>query len=623
MPGIVGMISQKPPEGCQSLVLSMLRSMTHDSFCTSGTFCVPDMGVYAGWVTHEGSFAAGQVLYNETRDVALIFSGECFAESDTRTELRRRGHAVGPAAADWLIHLYEEEGDAFFEKLNGLFSGLLIDRRCNRAFLFNDRYGIERLYSCETRDAVYFASEAKALLRVVPESRAFDEGGVSQFLTFGCTLTSQTLFRGVRALAGGSLWTFRHGHCEKGRYFDPATWGSQVPLPPDAFEAALQETFISILPRYFESGSPIGVALTGGLDTRIIMACRPRNAADLVCYTYAGTQGDTLDVRLAARLAHICGLEHSVVRIGPDFLSDFASHADRSVYVTDGCLGITGAHELYLSARARQLARVRLTGVFGGEILRGITTVKPLGLSTDLIDPEMRRSMARLLPPSAASRHPVAAAAFSETPWALFGSLAACRSQTTFRTPYLDNRLVALAFRAPEIVRASARSALRLVRHNDPRLAGLPTDRGRMEEEPGVREAITRMLADATFKLDYISNEGLPHWLSPLDSIFDRLHGRIRVLGHHKYLRYRRWFRRELAGYVSDHVIAARRSPFWNGERLDRLAGEHVAGRGNHVQEINAVLTLEAVDRLLIRNHPVSQEAAAPRDFHNTIQATR
>ena len=93
-------------------------------------------------------------------------------------------------------------------ELNGLFSGLLIDRRRRRAFLFNDRYGVERVYVHQTEDATYFASEAKALLRVLPATRSFDDEGVAQFLTFGCPVEGRTLFRGIRSLEGGSVWTF-------------------------------------------------------------------------------------------------------------------------------------------------------------------------------------------------------------------------------------------------------------------------------------------------------------------------------------------------------------------------------------------------------------------------------
>src|SRR5438552_1918829 len=210
MPGIVGLISREPAEDCRSMVASMVASMCYEDFYTSGTYSVPSLGIYAGWVADEKSFAANQVFINEQKDIALIWSGECVADAETQESLRRKGHRFDKSGGDWLVHLYEEKGDRFFKDLNGLFSGLLIDQRSNRAFLFNDRYGVERIYWHDDGERFYFASEAKALLRVRRQLRSFDDEGVAQFLTFGCTLGERTLFRGIQLFPAGSLWSFEH-----------------------------------------------------------------------------------------------------------------------------------------------------------------------------------------------------------------------------------------------------------------------------------------------------------------------------------------------------------------------------------------------------------------------------
>jgi len=623
MPGIVGMISQRPSEECQRLVTSMACSIMHESFYASGAHSVPEMGVYGGWVAHEHSFAAGQIFFNEQKDIALIFSGECFVDPEMRAGLSGKGHELGESAGSWLAHFYEEEGDRFFEKLNGLFSGLLIDKRRNRAFLFNDRYGLERIYWHGANDAIYFASEAKALLRVLPELRTFDAEGVAQFLNYGCTLEWRTLFQGVNLLPGGSLWCFENGRCHKRRYFSPETWEAQPTLSVEAFESEFQETFKRILPHYFESHARVGISLTGGLDTRMIMACRPYTVEKPVCYTFSGEDGRTLDDRLAGRVAEASGLDHRLLRIGPDFFSDFASHADRTVYITDGCFGILGAHEIYFNRLARELAPVRLTGNYGSEVLRGVSTFKPLGLSSDLVNLEFKdcvNSSVERLP----KRHPVTFAAFREVPWHLFGNLAAGRSQVNFRTPYLDNEIVALAYQVPESLRALPLPAWRLVKANRMLLSKIPTDRGQSRENSGPVATFRRIFSEATFKLDYLNNEGLPHWLSPFDPMFARVASSLRIVGLHKYLHYRNWFRQELAGYVKSVVTDARtrRAPFWNLDFLEYMAREHIGGRKNYVLEINTVLTLEAVERLLFREAPStlcdlrsSRLEAAPRNL--------
>jgi asparagine synthase (glutamine-hydrolysing) len=611
MPGIAGMISRRPAVECEAIVKAMTQSMMHEEFYTPGFYSAPAMGIYAGWVVLENSFAAGQVFFNEQKDVALIFSGECFADREDLAQLESRGHDLGDERGDWLVHLYEEQGEQLFGKLNGLFSGLLIDKRKKCAFLFNDRYGVERIYVHETADALYFASEAKALLRILPELRAFDEEGVTQFLAFGCTLEWRTLFRGISVLPGGSLWHFEGGRCRKERYFNPVDWEKQEPLTAEDFEAEFQETFKRILPRYFESETGIGISLTGGLDTRMIMASRPVTNEKPACYTFGGESGETLDAQLAARVAESCGLDHQVLRIGPDFFADFGSLADRTVCVTDGCFGVLGAHEIYLNRMARELAPVRLTGNFGSEVLRSMCTFKPIELLRNSLNPEFvsRVNIAENAV-SNPSEHPVTFAAFREIPWNLFGSLAAGRSQVSFRTPYLDNEIVRLAFRAPEMLRRTPVPALRFVKKTSPSLSKIPTDRGLMADAPRMTGAARRFFSDVAFKLEYHTNEGLPNWLSNFDPFFRILNSIVGVFGRHKYLHYRRWLRNELAHYLNAAIdrASSRPSPFWNQTFVRQLGSAHISGRGNYLRELNAVLTLEAVDRLFLRNHPSSSE---------------
>jgi len=605
MPGIVGILSKICNRNTLSLLDAMIRKMMHERFYLCGAYSVPEMGLHAGWVAQEASFAAGQVFLNEQKDIALLFSGECFVDPETKSQLRQNGHSFVESGGDCLVHLYEEQREAFFESLNGLFSGLLIDRRQRKVFLFNDRYGMERIYWYETEDGFYFASEAKALLCVLPELRRFDREGVAQFLAFGCTLEERTLFQGVHLLPGGSLWAFDNGSCRKARYFSPVTWESQPTLSVEAFESEFQNTFGRILSRYAESEVKLGISLTAGLDTRMIMACLPQTARNPVCYTYSGQTADTLDARLASRVAAACGLEHKMLRIGPDFFADFPAWADRTIHATDGCFGISGAHEVYMNAQARRLAPLRLTGVFGGEILRGVSTFKPIALSPELLNPEMlplvSATVERL---RGRNERPVTFAAFLEIPYSIFGSVAACRSQISFRTPFLDNELVALAYRAPLCLRRSCDSAIRFIMQNNQALGQIPTDMGYLGKTSGLPAVLRRIVARLTFKLDYVNNEGLPHALSPLDPVLRRLATGARVLGHHKYLHYRSWFRNELAAYVNEILasVQTRQNPFWNANVLKRLASDHLSGRKNYVQEINAVLTIEAVERLLFQN---------------------
>lgn len=604
MPGIVGIISKRSAQECEGLVNAMLATLQHEWHHGCGRVFSPKLGIYAGWVADRDSFAFNQSGIAERANISLVFAGECFI--DQSSPHHRRPHAN--AQQRWITQLYNERGDAFVETLNGLFSGLLVDEREEKVLLFNDRYGMERIYWHEANGDFFFATEAKALLRILPELREFDHEGVTQFLTFGCTITPQTLFRGINLLPGGSLFCFQNHTCHKKRYFSPIAWEQRPPLSRDAFAEEFDQTFKRILPRYLDSDGKIGISLTGGLDTRMIMASLPATVEELTCYTFSGQEGLTFDDRLSARVAAACGLDHTLLRVGSDFLSDFAEYADKTVYITDGCFGVVGAHEIYLNKKARQLAPIRLTGNYGSEILRDVSTFKPNPVSSELISPAISRAIENQIREFEADRlHPTTFAAFHNVPLNLFGSFAAARSQVGWRTPYLDNEIVALAYQIPASMRGSQVPSLRFVKRNSRALSEIPTDKGFASNLSVPHEIARRCLARLTFKLDYFYDDGMPHWLSPFEPVVGRLGYGLGVLGLHKYLHYRSWFRRKLIDYLRDALTdtrTTRQNEFWNTSFLQRMFGQHTGGFKNYLTEINAVLTLQTVERLLFRDLP-------------------
>src|SRR6266849_5507305 len=165
MPGIVGLITRMPREWAEPQLQCMLQCLRHESFYEIGTWCDEHLGVYVGWIVRKNSFADRMPLRNEQADVVLAFCGEEYPEPDTKTRLRERGHTVKPDGPDYLVHLSEED-QAFPAGLNGRFHGLLADTKRGTVTLFNDRYGMHRVYYSETKDAFYFSAEAKAILEV-------------------------------------------------------------------------------------------------------------------------------------------------------------------------------------------------------------------------------------------------------------------------------------------------------------------------------------------------------------------------------------------------------------------------------------------------------------------------
>ena len=334
MPGITGIITKKTPEETKNKLQAMIESMQHESFYKLGSYTDEKLGVYTGWICHEGSFCDCMPVYNEKKDIALIFFGENFTDLELFSQLKANHHKLSKSDktnAGYIVHLYEDEGIDFLKNMNGWFCGLIIDTRTSEVILFNDRYGTQRIFYYEANDASYFSSEAKSLLKICPELRELDPLGFSEYVTCGCPLEYRTLFKNVFLLPGSSAWIFKqNGEIQKRKYFDPGVWENQPWLEADFFQEKLQETFKRTLPRYFRSEQQIGISLTGGFDTRMILANAEIPEGKYPCYSFGGIYRDCADVIVARKVAKACKLAHDTIYLDRLFLKDFQKYAEKN-----------------------------------------------------------------------------------------------------------------------------------------------------------------------------------------------------------------------------------------------------------------------------------------------------
>ena len=243
----------------------------------------------------------------------------------------------------------------FFAKLNGWFAGVVIDLRRNIVILFNDRFGLHRVYYSETDAGFYFASEAKALIKVLPQHRRLNEESLAEFFSCGCPLRGKTLFAGLSVLPAGATWTFSPGQKPvRGKYFDSSEWKNQGRLGLEEFYERLRETFARVVPRYLRGREKVGVSLTGGVDSRMFMAWCSAAPASLPCYTFGGMFRDSIDVKLARNIAAICRQPHEVLTVGDDFLSQFPKLLDETVYSNPITItGITAPSRVEISQNSQ------------------------------------------------------------------------------------------------------------------------------------------------------------------------------------------------------------------------------------------------------------------------------
>jgi asparagine synthase (glutamine-hydrolysing) len=611
MPGIVGFVTKTPRQRAEPQLLGMVEALRHESSYRTGTWIEESLGIYLGWAVRANSLSDGMPpLYNERGDLVLVFCGEEYPDPGVVHQLRMQGHMLNGKVSSYLVHLMEESHGSP-ACLNGRFHGVLVDTNDGTATLFNDRYGMHRIYYHESKDAFYFAAEAKGILKVCAELRNIELQSLGEYVSCGCVLENRTLFKDIHVLPPASAWVFRDGRiATKTSYFNPRAWEEQESLKPEAYNREIRKTFSQNLPRYFNGKQRIGVSLTGGLDTRMIMAWHKSPSGSLACYSFGGTFRECEDVRLARRVAQTCEQPYEVIAVGNEFLARFPHYAERTVYLTDGCASVSRSPDLFVNEKAAQIAPVRMTGNYGSEILRRVVAFKPSRPAPTLFQPDLLSYIdaAKAAYSRLAHGHALSFIAFRQVPWHHYGLLALEQTQLSVRSPFLDNELVQMAFRAPNSgvaepnIFADNHDWIQLIADGNPSLRRIRTDRGVGGDSGYISAMLTRTLLEFTFKAEYAYDYGMPQWLARIDHVLSPLHLERLFLGRHKFYHFRIWYRDALSKYVQEILLDSRTlsRPYIQKQQLESLVRHHIKGDRNYTTEIHTLLTLELFHRIFL-----------------------
>lgn len=613
MPGITGIITKQTIGDEKARVSSMLNCMLHESFYTYGTYLNSEQGFFIGYSAIKNAFADCMPIYNEAKDIVLFLTGECYHDQSEINALLKRGHNFNPENASYLVHQYEEQGEEIFKNLNGWFNGILLDLQYSKAILFNDRYGIRRIYCYENNKFFAFASEAKSLLKVFPELREISFQSVGEFLTYDCVLANRTYFPKINLLPACSAWTFKKGRATKKTYLDMAVLENQPKMQQDQFYEELATTFQSILPRYF-TGGPVGIGVTGGLDTRVIMACRDAAPGQLPCYTFGGTYRDIFDMRIAPKVAAVCGQPHTALILDDEkLLKDYPSQVEKATYISDGLEGTDKVDVINFNRMARDIAPVRMTGKYGSQVLKGLFGFDARPPYMNIINKDFAQyfDMAYKTTVEIKKGNELTFLLQSAIPWWWNAFVTLESSQIEVRSPFLDNDLIKVVYRAPSLPsNFGIQFELDLIAKSKPELMRVPTTGtyggNALWPIPVLVKNLIKILGicDKVYireRLPY----NMTHFIARMDKlIITPLHLDRLVMGFADFRRYRRWFRDELADYLRDILLSEKtlNRPYWNRNQLTKIVNDHINGKGTYLREIRKVLQVELAHRVLLES---------------------
>jgi asparagine synthase (glutamine-hydrolysing) len=316
-----------------------------------------------------------QPIANEDGRIQVIQNGEIYNYRELRDELSGRGHTFRTHSdTEVLVHLYEEEGPAFVERLRGMFAIAVWDSRHGRLVLSRDRFGIKPLYYRVEGGQLSFASELKALLRQPGFSREIDPDALEAFLAFNSIPAPLTIFTEARKLPAGHTLVAEDGGVEILRYARP------TPVPADgvrregdeALAAELRDRLRDSVRAHLVSDVPVGVLLSGGIDSCALTALAAAESGYQVSTFSIGFEESSFDELGQARLvARRYGTDHHELILRPDAVDLLP----RLVEAFDEPFGDSSALPTYLvSQLASDTVKVVLSGEGGDELFGGYYT---------------------------------------------------------------------------------------------------------------------------------------------------------------------------------------------------------------------------------------------------------
>jgi asparagine synthase (glutamine-hydrolysing) len=335
-----------------------------------------------------------QPISNEDGSVTVVQNGEIYNYRELRRDLERRGHRFRTSSdTEVLVHLYEEHGDEFVERLRGMFALALWDARERRLLIARDRFGIKPLYYRLVGGVLSFASELKALLEQPDFSRAIDPRALAAYLAFNSIPAPLTIFAEARKLNPGTLAVWREGELTQTRYARPAPVAAERVRRRPAGDLAdeLRETLRDSVRAHLVADVPVGVLLSGGVDSAGLVALAAGEQVDPVKTFSVGFEESSFDELDRARLvAERYATDHHEIVLRPDAVELFP----KLVEAFDEPFGDSSALPTWLvSELAASEVKVALSGEGGDELFGGYYTYV-----ADLLAPRLGRLAALAAP---------------------------------------------------------------------------------------------------------------------------------------------------------------------------------------------------------------------------------
>ena len=314
-----------------------------------------------------------QPMSDSDESVWVVFNGEIYNFLELRRELERCGHIFRTNSdTEVIIHGYKQWGDDVLNRLNGMFGLAIWDERQRRLVLARDPFGIKLLYYRIDASSLYFGSEIRAVRAALADEADIDPRSLNLFLRYRFTPSPYTIFKGIRKLGPGTKLTIQNGSYQVTRWYRYKPTHFEPAKSPDIAREELLEIYKRVVRRQLISDVPVGLLLSGGIDSGLLLALMNLNGSGWPTYTVGyGSAYEDDELTDASETARTLGSKHTSVMITK---ATFEESLPRIVACVEEPIASSSIVPMYfVCERASQDLKVALVGqgpdeLFGGYV---------------------------------------------------------------------------------------------------------------------------------------------------------------------------------------------------------------------------------------------------------------
>ena len=370
MCGIVGILEEKGSRPAEPALLErMCAAIEHRGPDDRGTLITANVAIGMQRLSVIDVEGGRQPISNENGDIHVIYNGEIYNYRELRSLCEARGHRFSTDAdTEVIVHLYEEFGESFLDRVNGMFAFALIDGRKGSVLFARDRLGIKPFYYTETANGLVFGSEIKAILEHPAVSRELDLIALDQYLSLKYIPPPRTIYRDIAKLPGGHLLRWADNTADVAPYWK-LSFAHKDRRPLTELASELRDRLEAAVASQMVSDVPLGALLSGGIDSSLIVAMMAKHAQGRVKTFSIGFEEKSYNELDHARVvADHFDTDHHELVVRPK-VSDLFDLVSRQF---DEPFGDASAIPTYLVSRlAREHVTVALSGTGADELFAG------------------------------------------------------------------------------------------------------------------------------------------------------------------------------------------------------------------------------------------------------------